>query len=106
VVAGSSPREGSAVDDDSTESVSVSSHPLGKRVDDNVGAVSDGVCQVGGAEGCINDEGDLELVGVLGNGLEVADLKGRVGDRLAVESAGLLSRSEATSVVRISILVQ
>ena len=59
VVAAGSPGKGSGVDDDSSEAVSVSSHPLGETVDDNVGPVSDGIGEEGGGEGGIDNEGDL-----------------------------------------------
>ena len=86
------PLEGSGVNDDTAKGISVSAHPLGETVNDNVSAVLDGIGQIRGREGSIDHQGNLDLIGILGNFLQVDNLQGRVGHSLAEECASLVVR--------------
>mmetsp|Transcript_60628 Transcript_60628/g.149087 ORF Transcript_60628/g.149087 Transcript_60628/m.149087 type:complete len:335 (+) Transcript_60628:659-1663(+) len=80
------PVELPAVDDDTSHGVAVPAHVLGERVDHNVGTVLDGPAQIGRGEGVVHQQGHLDGVGGVGEGLEVDDDAARVGEGLNEES--------------------
>ena len=67
-------------------------------VDDDVGAPLEGAGEVGGGDGVVDDEGDAQGVGGLGDGLDVEDVALGVGDGLPEEADRAQLRSEERRV--------
>ena len=84
------PIEATLVNHDATDAGAVAANPLGKGGADDVRAVLEGLGQVGCREGAVHDEGKACIVGDLGDGLKIANLKRGVGHGLAEDSAGLV----------------
>lgn len=61
------------------EHVGVAVDVFGDGVHDNVGAVGEGVLDIGGHEGVVDDDEDAVLVGDVGDGADVDEREGRVG---------------------------
>lgn len=61
------------------EHVGVAVDVFGDGVHDNVGAVREGVLDIGGHEGVVDDDEDAVLVGDVGDGADVDEGEGRVG---------------------------
>src|SRR5690606_6680973 len=79
------PVELPGVDDHASDGGAVSADPLGRRLDDDVGAPVDRPAQVaGGAERVVHHQGDAVAVSDVGEGLEVGDVVLGVADRLHV----------------------
>lgn len=64
---------------DAHEDVGVAVDVFGDGVDDNVGAVGEGVLDIWGHEGVVDDDEDAVLVGDVGDGADVDEREGRVG---------------------------
>lgn len=85
------PVELARVDNDTADGGAVAADPLGGRVDNNVGAVLDGLAEVAaGTKGVVDNDGDALLVRGLGDRLKVGDVEARVADRLEVDGLGLV----------------
>ena len=63
---------------------------LGGRVDNDVRAVLDRTDQVRSAEGVVDDQRDVVLVGNLGDGVDVGNVRVGVTQRLQIDGAGVL----------------
>ena len=64
-------------------------HVFGGGVDHDIGAELDGTAQNGGGKGIVHDQRHIVFVGDLGKALDVKYGKGRVGDGLAENEAGV-----------------
>lgn len=85
------PVELAGIDDDATDGSTVTTNPLGGRVDDDISTVLDGADEVtAGAEGVVDNHGDTVLVGNVGNLLEVGDVVAGVANALNVDGLGLV----------------
>ena len=62
---------------------------LGDRVDDDVGAVVEGVLHVGGEEGVVDDDEDAVAVCDRGDGADVNEREGGIGGRFDPDEFGL-----------------
>ena len=63
---------------------------LGRRVNDDVGAVLQRTEQIRGAEGVIDDDRKAMLLGDLGDGVDVGDIGVGVAERLEVDNRGVV----------------
>ena len=70
------------------EHVRVATQPLGRRRHDQVGAELDGPAEVGRSERVVDDQLGARAMGALGQGRDVGDDGGRVGDGLDVQQPG------------------
>src|SRR5690625_3772849 len=77
------------VDDHATNRVAVPAQVLRGGVQYDVGAKLDRAQGVGGGDGVVDDEGHTDLVGEVGDGLDIEDVTGRVPDRITEESLRL-----------------
>ena len=68
----------------------MSADPLGRRVDDDVGAILDRPAQGRRAEGVVHHERDSRRMGDFGQGGEVGDVEPWIADRLDEEQPGAL----------------
>lgn len=85
------PVEFAAVDDDAADCGAVAADPFRGRVDDDVGAVLQGLHVVAAcAEGVVYYDGDGVLVGDCGDGFEVGDVVAWVADGFDVDGFGLV----------------
>ena len=87
--AAATPVEGAAVHDHAAHAGGVAIDVLGGRVDDDVGAMLEGAAQVGGAEGVVDQQRGLHLVGDGGEFLEIEDVQAGVADGLGKQAAGV-----------------
>ena len=74
-----------AVDDDPPDGGAVTTDELGGRMHDDVGAVAQGLGQVGGGHRVVHHQGDPVLVGQGRHGLEIQHVTFRIAQRLGVE---------------------
>ena len=81
------PIEATGVDHDAPDAGAVPAEPFGEGVHHDVCAVFKGTGEVGGREGRIDNEGYSAGVGVLGDCIQIGDLKSRVGNGLGEEGA-------------------
>ena len=86
------PVERSGVDDDAAKASAMPAQPLGQRVDHDVRTERDRLRQVRRRERGVHDQRNANSVRLLGDCLEVDDLQGGVGARLAEEGARLVIR--------------
>ena len=77
------PVEGSGIDDHSTDPVAVSAQPLGQGVHHDGGSMLDGLGQVGGGKGAVDDERNALVRTDLGDRLDVGHVQPRVADGFA-----------------------
>ena len=82
------PRELAGVDHHAAHRGAVAAEELGRRVDDDVGAVLERAAQVRAGERRVDHQRDAGVVGDLRERLEVGDRARRVGDDLGVEQLG------------------
>ena len=82
------PVEAAGVHHRAADRRAVSADPLGRRVDDDVGAVLDGPAQCRGAEGVVHHERDARRVGDVGQSGEVGHVEPGIADRLDEEEPG------------------
>ena len=75
--------------DDAPQSGAVAADKLGSGMDHHVCAVLDGTDQVRGAEGIINDQRQVVLVGNGRNGIDVRDVTVRVAQGLQIDTPGV-----------------
>ena len=68
----------------------MSSNPLGGRIGQNIGAMLEGLAEVGRAECRVNNQGQANGMSRIGNGLNVKDIQGRIGAGLGEEAARLV----------------
>lgn len=84
------PVELAGIDDDTAQRGAVAADELGGRVDNDVRAVLDRTDQVRSAEGVVDDQRDVVLVGNLGDGVDVGNVRVGVTQRLQIDGAGVL----------------
>mmetsp|Transcript_17835 Transcript_17835/g.46702 ORF Transcript_17835/g.46702 Transcript_17835/m.46702 type:complete len:455 (-) Transcript_17835:67-1431(-) len=84
------PVESTRVDDNAAHAGAVAARPLGEGRHDDVSAVLERLAEGRGGEGVVDDQWEADLVCLGRDLVEVSDDEGRVGDRLAEESAGLV----------------
>ena len=78
------PVELAGIDDDTAQRGAVAADELGGRVDNDVRAVLDRTDQVRSAEGVVDDQRDVVLVGNLGDGVDVGNVRVGVTQRLQI----------------------
>lgn len=90
---GGLPVEGAAVYDDAAQGGAVSADKFGSRVNHNIRAMLNGPDQIGGAEGVIDDQGNLMLMGELGQRLDVRDIGVRIPQSFQINRLGFRADS-------------
>ena len=83
------PWKAAAVDDGTAQGRAMTSEELGQRVHDDVGAVIDRLEKDGSGHRIVDHQRDAVAVGYFGQRLDVADIAGRISDRLAINSLGI-----------------
>ena len=86
----SGPIEFSSIDNDASNSSSVSPDPFSGGGGNDVGAVLEGLAEVGRGKGGVDDEGKSNGVGLVGDGFNVKDVEGGVGASLGEEGPGFV----------------
>ena len=84
------PGKGAAIDHGAAERGAVAAHEFGERMNDDVGAMIHGAHQHGRRHRVVDDQRHAVTMGDRGECLEVADVAGRIADRLAEHRAGVL----------------
>src|SRR5215203_773236 len=83
------PWETSGLDDNSTDSRTVSANKLGRGVDDDIGAMLEWPAEIRRGEGVVDHQRYAGLMGNLGNSADVEHTDAGIADRLAVNDACL-----------------
>ena len=95
------PGKSSAIDDGTTERRAVPAHEFGQRFDHDVGPVGDRAQQDGRRNGIVDHEWHAVPMGNLGQGLDIADVAGRIADALAEHGLRLTVDQPLDSLRRI-----
>ena len=84
------PIEVTAVDDHTAQRGAVAADELGCGVDNDIGAMLQRTEQIRGAEGVVDDNRQTVLLGDLGDGVDVGDVRVGVAERLEIDDRGVV----------------
>ena len=91
------PIEVTAVDDHTAQRGAVAADELGCGVDNDVGAMLQRTEQIRGAESVVDDNRQTVLLGDLGDGVDVGDVRVGVAERLEIDDRGVVLDAPSTS---------